>query len=244
MENSNLRLVYCFSKKLSTSEYRFKISVDSLKKSIEVNSKFHDIKLYTDKDTFKFVENFTKNIEIVDYDDFLFLDDIKIQTLPLLSSNEILIDIDIFLSNKVFIYNNCDIILERPVSKNSYWYRECIEKAKNLKFFKFLNLNIKDNVIGNIGIIKINNEELLLKYLDYYKKCRNLAIEEREHIISDFSMLIGQLGLKNVIDSGNFSVKYLSSIKGNNYIHLAGNKKYENSEYIKNSTERLNKTII
>ena len=239
------KLVYCFSKKLAVSTERFSLALSCLENSIESNSKFHKLKIYTDKDTFKFVKNFTDDIEIIEYNDFSFLDDIKIQTLPLLKENEILIDIDIFLGNPLKINLLSDVILDRPSHITEYYYKTEIELSLKYKFSELLNYNPKENQIGNIGIMKFLNKKLEKKYIDFYNKLRKTALKDKDRLPSfpAFSVLIGQIGLKNVIDDNNYTISYASKLDNNNYFHLAGDVKY-NEINIDNSLLRLNKTLI
>jgi hypothetical protein len=244
MENSNWKLVYCFSKKLAVSTERFNSALSCLKNSIETNSKFHELKIYTDKDTYKFLENFTDDIEIIEYNDFSFLDDIKIQTLPLLKENEILIDIDIFLGNSLKINLLTDVVLDRPSYVTESYYRTEIERSLQYEFSKLLNYNPKKNEIGNIGIMKFVNKELEKKYINFYTKIKENILNQNKELppFPAFSVLIGQIGLKNVIDDNNYTISYASKLD-NNYFHLAGSTKYKTVDFEKLNS-RLTKTLI
>ena len=244
MINSEWNLVYCFSKKLAVSTERFNLALSCLENSIENNSEFHKLKIHTDKDTFKFVNNFTDDIKIIEYNDFLFLDDIKIQTLPLLKENEILIDIDIFLGEPLKINLLSDVILDRPSYITENYYKTEIEKSLNYKFSELLNYNPKENKIGNIGIMKFFNKELEKKYIDFYNKLRKTALKDKNTLppFPAFSILLGQIGLKNIIDDNNYSISYTSKLD-NNYFHLAGDEKYKELDF-KKAKSRLNKSLI
>lgn len=244
MENSNWKLVYCFSKKLAVSTESFNSVLSCLKNSIETNNKFHNLKIYTDKDTYKFVENFTDDVEIIEYNDFSFLDDIKIQTLPLLKENEILIDIDIFLGNPLKINLLTDVVLDRPSYITEYYYKTEIENSLKYKFSKLLNYNPKRNEVGNIGIMKFFNKELQKKYIDFYNKVRTSALKDNDILepFPTFSVLLGQVSLKNIIDDNNYSISYASKLD-NNYLHLAGSTKYKTVDFEKLNS-RLTKTLI
>ena len=244
MENSNLRLVYCFSKKLASSTERFNYALSCLKKSIETNIKFHNIKLYTDTTTISYLDDIQVEKEILNFDDFKFLDDIKIETLPKLKEDDILIDIDIFLGKALEINLNSDVVLDRPSYVTESYYRTEIERSLQYEFSKLLNYNPKENKIGNIGIMKFFNKELEKKYIDFYNKLRKTALKDKNTLppFPTFSILLGQIGLKNIIDDNNYSVAYTSKLD-NNYFHLAGDEKY-NEINIDNSLLRLNKTLI
>ena len=245
MENSNLRLVYCFSKKLASSIERFNYALSCLKKSIETNSKFHTIKLYTDTTTISYLDDIQIEKEILNFDDFKFLDDIKIETLPKLKENDILIDIDIFLGKALEINLNSDVVLDRPSYVTESYYRTEIERSLQYEFSKLLNYNPKKNEIGNIGIMKFVNKELEKKYINFYTKIKENILNQNKELppFPAFSVLIGQIGLKNVIDDNNYTISYASKLDNNNYFHLAGDVKY-NEINIDNSLLRLTKTLI
>ena len=58
----------------------------------------------------------------MEVEDLSFLDNYKIQILPLLEKNEILIDLDVFLLKELTINEDCDIIVDREDSSNNKWY--------------------------------------------------------------------------------------------------------------------------
>ena len=129
---SKWNLVYCFSKKLSDNDDNFEKILYSLEKSIEYNSKFHKVKVYTDSLTYQFIEHLNIEIEIYPFSKFRFLDDIKIQTLPLLTENEVLIDPDVFLFKELCLNEDSDAIFERPEKLSDPWYQR--EYSDSIKF--------------------------------------------------------------------------------------------------------------
>ena len=245
MVNSKWNLVYCFSKKLASSTIRFNYALSCLKKSIETNNKFHNIKLYTDATTISYLDDIPVEKEILNFDDFKFLDDIKIETLPKLKEDDILIDIDIFLGKALEINLNSDVVLDRPSYVTESYYRTEIERSIKYEFSKLLNYNLKKNEIGNIGIMKFVNKELEKKYINFYTKIKENTLNESKELppFPAFSVLIGQIGLKNVIDNNNYTISYASKLDNNNYFHLAGDVKYKDIDFDKDLL-RLNKTLI
>lgn len=223
------KLVYCFSKNLSADEKSFNIILHSLKKSIDLNQEFHKLKLYTDSFTYEYVKDIDIEIKIINYLPFTFLDDIKIQTLPLLNKNEVLIDPDIFLYEKLKLDDDCDIFLERPEKITDRWYIRDYNKSLPFKFSKMINFQSKSGYVGNIGIIKFYNIEFMNQYINHYNSIKKTAEEEITKLppFPSLSILIGQLGLQNLIDEKNYKVKYAKFTKGNKYIHLAGEQKYK-----------------
>lgn len=222
-------LVYVFSKKLSTSESQFNKSLDIFKHSIKYNKRYHKLKIYTDDETFLYVKDFGVEVEIFKFEDFLFLDDIKIQILPKLNKNEILIDPDIFLFHELKIPTECDVILDRPVNIRVSWLQEQIEMSKKYNFSKLINFKPKNNITGNIGIMKFFNIDLQNQYIDFYKNVKGIAEKEKDILppFPSFSILLGEVGLKTVIDKLNCKIIFLSEIHLNKYDHFAGPRKYD-----------------
>ena len=227
-------LVYCFTKKLSKlaegeQEKNFNIILDCLKKSVQLNSKFHKLKLYTDDFTYDLVKDLNIETKVIDYSRFRFIDDIKIQTLPLLEENEVLIDPDIFLYKKLDVKENYDLILERKDSINTWWYNDERTLAEPFNFSKLLNFVSKSGTVGNIGIMKFFNKKFLNDYIERYNEVRDVAMAEEETLypFPRFSVLLGQLLLRNVADDFNYSIGYSNMNEKNEYKHLSGHNKYK-----------------
>ena len=83
------------------------------------------------------------------------------------------------------------------------------------------------------------------KYINFYTKIKENTLNESKELppFPAFSVLIGQIGLKNVIDDNNYTISYASKLDNNNYFHLAGDVKYKNIDFDKDLL-RLNKTLI
>jgi len=227
-------LVYCFTKKLSKlaegeQDKNFNIILDCLKKSVQLNSKFHKLKLYTDDFTYDFVKDINIDIKVIDYSRFRFLDDIKIQTLPLLEEDEVLIDPDIFLYKKLDVKENYDLILERKDSIDTWWYNDERILAEPFNFSKLLNFVSKSGTVGNIGIMKFFNKKFLNDYIERYNEVRDVAMAEEETLypFPRFSVLLGQLLLRNVADDFHYSIGYSNMNEKNDYKHLSGHTKYK-----------------
>jgi len=227
-------LVYCFTKKLSKlaegeQDKNFNIILDCLKKSVQLNSKFHKLKLYTDDFTYDFVKDLNIDIKVIDYSRFRFLDDIKIQTLPLLEEDEVLIDPDIFLYKKLDVKENYDLILERKDSIDTWWYNDERILAEPFNFSKLLNFVSKSGTVGNIGIMKFFNKKFLNDYIERYNEVRDVAMAEEETLypFPRFSVLLGQLLLRNVADDFDYSIGYSNMNEKNDYKHLSGHTKYK-----------------
>lgn len=225
----NWTLVYAFSKKLATTDKRFEQSLEIFKQSIEYNKRFHKLKIYSDKETFEYIYQFGIEIELIDFEDFIFLDDIKIKVLPKLTDNEVLIDPDVFLFSNLKLPTTYDVILDRPVNINVYWLQEQIESSKEYEFSKLINFKPKKDLTGNIGVIKFFNKNLQELYIDFYSKVRDIAKKEKDKLppFPSYSILLGEVGLKTVIDDTNSSFFFASEISSNKYDHVAGPRKFD-----------------
>ena len=236
---SKWNFVYCFTKRLSQSQENFETVLYSLRKSIELSSRFHNIKIITDLETIEYLKNINVEKEIFDFGKLRFIDDIKISVLPHIKENEILVDPDVFLFKELKIYNKCDLYAERPESINDAWYIEDYNFSKKFKFSRLIELKSNTGDVPNIGITKFFNKDFLKKYIDRYNFVRSIALEE-ESILDDYpqySILLGQLLLQNIIDENEYKVKYAKHQRQNEYYHLAGAQKY-NKNYLKNILEK------
>lgn len=241
---SEWNVVYCFSKKLSQSEENFNNILYSLSKSVEYSSKYHKVKILTDIETISYLNDIEVDKELFDFKPFRFLDDIKIQVLPTLKDNEVLIDPDVFLFKKLDITENCDIFVERPENIKDEWYVTDYNDSKKYKFSDYIKFESSTNNVINIGILKFFNQKLLNLYIKRYEMVKNLALlEEKLESFPKYSILLGQLLLQNVLDGGNYIISYAKHNRKNEYYHLAGEQKY-NREYLHKVLSRKNKQSI
>jgi hypothetical protein len=226
---NNLKLVYCFSKSLSVGKASLDVVLYCLAKSVDINSKFHDVKIFTDLLTIQVLSHIRVKKEVINYSPLKFVDDIKIQSLPLLEDNEILIDPDIFLYKELVLDTDCDVIGEHQDLLKSDWYTENWDKASSYNFSKNIKFSSISGKVTNIGILKFFNREFQSQYLQRYNFVRDLAIEQEEKIgdLHTYSILLGQLLLQNIIDEYTYKARYTSQDSRNSYIHLAGLTKYD-----------------
>jgi hypothetical protein len=243
---SKWNLVYCLTKRLSQSEENFETILYCLNKSIELASRFHNIKILTDVETIEYLNHLNVEVELFDFGHLRFLDDIKISVLPYLKDDELLIDPDVFIYRELKIDEDCDLFSERPenIIKDE-WYKKDYLLSKKFKFSSFIRYESKMTDICNIGILKFFNKELLKKYIEKYNFVKSFALEEEDTLekFPTFSILLGQLLLQNIIDDGKYRVKYARLNLYNEYYHLAGEQKYD-VEYLKKTLEKKTKNTI
>ena len=221
---SDWKLVYCLSKKLAKTEDGWKTTLELFKKSVEMSSRFHKVKLYTDLETKDDID-FDIDTEILEVEDISFLDNYKIQVLPLLKDNEILIDPDLFIKKELVIDSSKDLVVDRPDSSNNKWYDIEFDMAKEYKFSELIKFK-KNVIIPNIGILKFFNKELQKKYIDNYNKIKSFTLDESLPPFPRFSILLGQVSLENILSRDTYNIEYCSRKKQNDYIHLAGEEKF------------------
>lgn len=239
------KLVYPLTKRLSQNEKNFEIILYCLNKSIELSSKFHDVKIVTDSETIDYLNELDVEKQIFDFGHLRFLDDIKISVLPHIKHNEILVDPDVFIYRELKIDTNCDLICERPERIRDNWYKEDYILAKEFKFSKFISLKSDTEKVSNIGILKFFNNDFLKTYLETYNLVKSVALEEETKLypFPTFSILLGQLLLQNLIDKNECVVKYIRDDRYNQYYHLAGPQKYD-KDYLLEVVNRKSKTSV
>ncbi len=226
---SNVKLVYCFSKKLSFSDEQYSTSLNLLKKSVELSSKHYPVKIYTDKYTIEDI--YSLNVEIITLEnlDLIFVDDFKLYIQDLLLDNELFIDSDVLVYKEISLDFSKDLIFDFIDSPNSPWYIEGFNKLDNTNIKNILNEIGTPEIVPNLGFLKITDKSLLDIYKNYYYQFRSYLLKEAINIkpVSQFSMILGQYLLGAVLSTKNYS--YISIHRTNdrgNYRHLSGPSKF------------------
>lgn len=202
-----------------------------LAKFYETNKIFHEIELVTDEQSHKllsFVE--FDNVRYVETESFNFVDDFKIHLLQTLKQDEIIIDYDIFLKKPLTVSNNYDLIIERYEEDFAEKiYKDLISKSE-ITFNKQYFLNIENlNNVPNIGVLRINNDNLLKEYTALYTamsvEFKNNATAQG-YAYNQYSVLFGQLLLRKILNDSRYSTFCAKEFSKNNYIHLNGENKF------------------
>ena len=221
--------VYCFSKKLAKNEEQYAINLQLLEKSTNLLKKLYSYKLVTDTETLKDVKNFSSEIEIIDTQNFIFLDDIKLALLQSLNSSDILIDPDVFVFDDLTISNDVDLIFEHKEKYyNDPWYDFIIENLKGTFLYDKIKSTKKLPFVPNIGFLKINNKKLLSEYIELYEYYSKDIIDKKDEKIENYSLILGQYLLGMLLFEGNYSYLYMRGVNNyRKYSHLAGPNKYK-----------------
>lgn len=205
-----------------------------LSKFYETNKRFHHIELVTDEESHKLLDYIKfDSIKYVDTSLFNYVDDFKIQLLQNLNKDEVIVDFDVYLKKPLHISTEHSIVIERyEESFAEDIYRNLI-KDSDIEFDKSYYLNILNlDKVPNIGILKINDTDLLSYYTSLYTtKSTEFKLKATTQKINHgkYSVLFGQLLLRQIINNFNYSVFDAKSYSNNSYIHLNGDNKYDSS---------------
>jgi len=234
---SKVKFVYCFIKKLSTNMEQYTINLQLLEKSIKDLSKHYPYRLITDLETLDDVKSLTNKIEIVNSDSFIFLDDFKISLIEKLNPDEVIIDPDLFVFNKLDIDLSKAMVFEHKDKPYHSWYKDHIEELKGTLLYDRIKTAGKLPFVPNIGFFKMSDKKLRAEFLKTYRLYRDDLCNKVTENRNRFNLLLGQYLMGIVLYEGNYSYFYT---RGTNtvkvYSHLAGPDKYKKF--------KLNKPVI
>jgi hypothetical protein len=200
-----------------------------LYKSIYAAREHHKVILYTDELTLPHLSHIHVEKRIVDTTGFLFLDDLKVHLLSIISSDEILIDIDVFLHKPLELPNDFDLYIDYMDLSYEWYYTQPYEYFVS-KGIRTAFPNYFDNIIdqsGNIGLLYFKNDELKKHYIQLYHKVRSWILglsEGYEHS----AVFLGQYLLGVVLHRMDYKICYLK-LTNNDYTHYAGQQKFKNN---------------
>lgn len=224
---SKLSFVYCFSKKLAANEEQYAINLLLLEKSISYIKDLYSYRIITDKLTHNDLKHLSSNIEFIDTSSFIFLEDLKAKCVQLLKENEVIVDPDLFIFQKLNFNGNYDLIFEHKDSPNKPWYADYKEKLKGtLLYDRILDAGSLP-FVPNIGFFKITNNKLLSIFVKEYYYLREDLLSRHNTNPNQFNLLLGQYLLGILLFENNFS--YLNLRENNSvetYTHMAGPDKY------------------
>lgn len=214
-----------------------------ISKSIECAKIHHKVKFYTDVETLSYLKINDVEIELIDTDDFYFVDDFKLHLLSIISNSEILIDTDLFLFSKLNFSIESDICVDFKDNNKKYWYTEYIQWFIDNGIRELIpQFGLNNISVPNIGILKINNIELRNEYIDLYNKIRKWVLLIDSNVTRGVSIILGQYLLGLLINDKKYSVSYCYN-KNNHYSHLSGPIKFEDN-VLSNISPQKNKKLI
>ena len=203
----------------------------------------YQIKLYGCQTTLDYLNGYYDIGVLVDSNQFVFTDDLKIYIHKNEDLNCITIDGDIILYERLNIPNDCDIIFDRRGKIKN--------KDFNSKYYKIFNIlrnfNIEDDIkyfdfkgvdAFNVGILKFNNSEIKSNMLSSYDTIREYFYKNIYPIIGDemdLSVMFCEYYFSRIIKINNISTKYFS--ESSSYEHYFYNKKF--SKKYKNDIEKI-----
>lgn len=219
--------VYCFSKKLAANEEQYAINLLLLNESIGYLKGLYDYRIITDSDTINDLKHLSTNIEFIDTSKFIFLEDLKVKCISLLKENEIIVDPDLFIFQKLEYNSDFDLIFEHKDSPKKPWYTDYLEKLKGTLLYDKIILTGKLPFVPNIGFFKITNDKLLSLFVEEYYRYREDIINKLSGNLNQYNLLLGQYLLGIILYEGNFSYLNLRSTNSAEvYTHMAGPDKY------------------
>ena len=196
-------------------------------KSIETAKQHHKVILYTDSESLPHFEHLSVEKKVVDTTDFLFMDDLKIHLLTIMSRDEILIDTDLFLHKPLELPNGYDMYLDYTDLTTEWHY--------NIPYDYFVSKGIResfpnyfDTIVpysGNIGILHFTNDEFKQRYIELYSNVREWVLSLNEWY-EHTAVFLGQYLLGVVLHKSSYSVCPLKQTN-NDYTHYASYLKFE-----------------
>jgi len=230
-----MNLIYTFTKKLS-KEANLKKIIEIYKKSYINNIRFHNVILYTDSESACLFEDTFDNIVLKEFDNILLLDDYKYNVLNDLNDDDFLFDGDIFLTQKLYIDDNFELLCEQNIKNIHHlpfytYYKHTIDLFLENKIENVIPFFKKMNYVPNIGILKFKNKTDETEFLEYYWKMKNWYINSNLELSYNLIQndnkvcaVFGQYLLGLFANEQKINISFLS--EKNIYSHLSGDNKF------------------
>lgn len=229
---------FCFTIKILNNQSDLNLYIQMIEKAIECAKQFHKVKFYTDEETLSRLSIKDIEVEIVNTNDFYFVDDFKVYLLDIVKDDEVIIDTDLFLFSPLHIDQGNDLYVDFKDHSGKDWYIEHLDWFIKNGIREILpSFDEKIIPVPNIGILKFKNKELQTKYTEIYYTIRDWVLSKDKKINRGVSIILGQYLLGMLIS--DYKIKYCYKNK-NHYVHLSGPSKFE-----KNVVDKLlpSKTI-
>lgn len=173
-------LVHTFTIKLADTKNLAR-TIWLYNQTCEKAKEFYRVKLFTDVESANLLEQYYDEVELINTDDIYLLDDMKLSALPNLKLNELLIDGDIYIREKLFYENNFDILCEAGYDRH---FSPQSTRTINL----YLEMGIQNqipfyddslSIVPNVGILYFKSKKLQDEYLHWYRIFRKWVIDNK-----------------------------------------------------------------
>jgi len=216
---------FCFTIKILNKQSDLNLYVQMIEKSIQCAKQYHKVKFYTDEETIAHIPIKDIEIQIVNTDNFYFVDDFKVYLLDIIEDNEVIIDTDLFLFAPLYLEDDYDLYVDFKDHSGKDWYIEYLDWFIDKGITELIpNFNHKIIQVPNIGVFKFKNKQLQKKYTETYYIIREWALSKDKNIDRGISIILGQYLLALLMS--DYKVKYCHKNE-NHYIHLSGPQKFE-----------------
>ena len=216
---------FCFTIKILNKQSDLNLYVQMIEKSIECAKQYHKVKFYTDEETIIHIPIEDIEIQIINTENFYFIDDFKVYLLDIIEDNEVIIDTDLFLFAPLYLEDDYDLYVDFKDHSGKDWYIEYLDWFIDKGITELIpNFNDKIIQVPNIGVFKFKNKQLQKKYTETYYIIREWALSKDKNIDRGISIILGQYLLALLMS--DYKVKYCHKNE-NHYIHLSGPQKFE-----------------
>lgn len=217
-----MRVVYGFTNSFYSDNIKMlDVTIKLFELSVKAAKRFHEVTIYTDEKSIDIVPQ-QSSIEILP-GDYVFIDDFKIQLLQ--HTNDVIIDPDLILYKKLNLSQTVDASFEFKQKTYNKFTRPQVKQLIEAGVEKILPNFSEVKYMPNIGVLKINNQKLLTKYVETYNKLRTFILSLELNNYTEFSIILGQYVLGYLLMNDEFNVEYVN--KKNNYVHFNGGMKFE-----------------
>ena len=137
--------------------------------------RFHKVALYTDHESLPLLGDAYEDVRVIPTDGFFMLDDMKLAALPLIGTNEVLVDGDVYLRSPLSIRPVCDAVCDLGVPTERSL--PCIETLNLMT-----RMGITDRIpfyragltaVPNIGVLRFSCDKVRDGYLKWFGVLRD-----------------------------------------------------------------------
>lgn len=228
LNTNNMKICFCFSIKLMQPDANLDSYLRMIHKAVNYALDRHDVVFYTDEETLPLLKNIQIKKVLIDTDGFYYVDDFKVHLLSIVDSGDIIMDIDVFLWEKLELEDGYDLYIDYKDDSGRDWYQHHMEYCERAGVRATMD-KFNDIVIDtpNIGIMQFRNDKLKQKYIDLYYRTRDILINYKgEFIYQGLSVVLGQYTLGYLLHYGDYKVCTLQESE-NRYRHFSGHEKLE-----------------